>query len=180
MDNIWQCYHASLMKSAVCWMMMKKSLVKPFLSSKVLAIHLHLLVRWWAQILNMVGRDFIRRLMTSMEKLSMPKETTCLLSKNQVHQSLLHFPILLTTSTTLFLSLPSKKSGSIKFLKEFQKSGMKWPFWNKKFNRVLQLIWLSNKKESPNWTFQKSSVLKIHLTVEACLWITSKHAGTKM
>lgn len=114
-----------------------------------------------------------------MEKLSMLKETTCLLSKNQDHQSLLHFPILLTTSTTLFLNQPFKKSGSNKFLKEFQKSGMKWPFWNKKFNRVLQLIWMSNKKESPNWTFQKSLVLKTHSTVEACLWITSKHAETK-
>ena len=108
----------------------------------------------------------------------MPR-TTNLFLKNQGHQNQPLFPILLMTSIPLYHNQPYKKSGSMKFSKEFQKSGMTWPSWNKKFNSVLLLIRLPNKKASPNWTFPKNWVSKTQSFVEACLWTISRHAEIK-
>ena len=100
------------------------------------------------------------------------------LLKNLDHRNPLPSQTLLSTSIPPYQSRPSKKSANMKFLKKFQKSGMKWLFWNKKCKCVRQLNWLPTM-EWPSLVSQKSWVLKIHSIVEVYSWITSRHVETR-
>ena len=112
-------------------------------------------------------------------KSSMHKQTLLQPLKNQAHPNQLLFQTLLTTLTTRYRNLLYKKSGSTKFSKEFQKFGMRWLSWNKKFNSVLLLILLPNKKASPSWTYRKNWVSKTLSIAEVYSWTTSKYVEIK-
>ena len=158
-------------------MMKMLSREKQFRCKPAQVIHLQLLAHWWAQVRNTEESGFIRQLLTSTAKSSTLRKPTLQPMKNQAPQNPHASPILLTTSILPYHNQQYKKSGSTKFSKEFQKSGMRWLSWNRKSNSVQLPIWMP--EVSPNWTSPKNWASKTHLTVEACSWITRWHEKTK-
>ena len=115
-----------------------------------------------------------------MAKLSTDKSKRTQLLMNLDHRNPLPSQTLLTISIPPYQSRPSKKSANMKSLQKFQKSGMKWPFWNKKCRCVRHLNSPPPRTTRPCWASQKSWVLKTHSIVEVYSRITCRHAETKM